>query len=42
MALLATLTVLIGLLFEPIFVLSNQTAEQLLNPNVYIQAVLGR
>jgi multicomponent Na+:H+ antiporter subunit D len=37
---LATLTVLIGLAAGPLFALSIQTAEQLLNPREYIQAVL--
>jgi len=40
-ATLATLTVLIGLAAGPLFALSMQTADQLLNPRDYIQAVLG-
>jgi multicomponent Na+:H+ antiporter subunit D len=40
-ATLATLTVLIGLAAGPLFALSLQTADQLLNPRDYIQAVLG-
>lgn len=39
---LAGLTVLIGLGIGPLFEISQQTAEQLLNPSAYIQAVLGR
>lgn len=39
--LLATLTTLIGLAAEPVFVLAKQTADQLLDPASYIQAVLG-
>jgi multicomponent Na+:H+ antiporter subunit D len=38
---LATLTVLIGLAAGPLFALSMQAADQLLNPRDYIQAVLG-
>ncbi|MEE4311583.1 MAG: Na+/H+ antiporter subunit D [candidate division KSB1 bacterium] len=38
---LALLTVIIGLAVEPVFVLAQQTAEQLLNPTQYIIAVLG-
>jgi multicomponent Na+:H+ antiporter subunit D len=37
---LATLTVSLGVITEPIFNLATQTAEQLLNPTDYIQAVL--
>jgi multicomponent Na+:H+ antiporter subunit D len=40
-AMLATLTVLIGLAAGPLFALSMQAADQLLNPRDYIQAVLG-
>lgn len=40
--LLAALTVVIGLAAEPLFNLSMQAAEQLLNPAEYIQAVLKR
>jgi multicomponent Na+:H+ antiporter subunit D len=40
-ATLATLTVLIGLAAGPLFALSIQAADQLLNPRDYIQAVLG-
>jgi multicomponent Na+:H+ antiporter subunit D len=38
---LATLTVLIGLAAGPLFALSLQAADQLLDPSYYIQAVLG-
>lgn len=38
---LATVTVTIGLVTEPVFRLASQAAEQLLNPADYIQAVLG-
>jgi multicomponent Na+:H+ antiporter subunit D len=41
LATLATLTVLIGLAAGPLFALSIQAADQLLNPRDYIQAVLG-
>lgn len=37
---LATLTVSLGIITEPIFNLATQAAEQLLNPTEYIQAVL--
>ena len=37
---LAALTVLIGLAAEPLFALASATAEQLLNPQLYIDAVL--
>jgi len=40
-AALASLTVLIGLGAEPLFQLSTRAANQLLNPNEYITAVLG-
>ena len=38
---LACLTVLFGLLAEPLFEFSRQTAGQLLSPEAYIEAVLG-
>lgn len=38
---LTAATVLIGLAAESVFILMLHTAEQLLNPTVYIQAVLG-
>jgi len=38
---LAALIVVIGLWAEPVFLLSSQAAEQLLNPTEYIRAVLG-
>jgi len=38
---LASLTVVIGLTVEPLYVLTTRAAEQLLNPAAYIQAVLG-
>lgn len=38
---LAAMTVLIGLYGQPIFEMAEQSAEQLLNPAGYIQAVLG-
>jgi multicomponent Na+:H+ antiporter subunit D len=38
---LAALIVVIGLWAEPMFALSTQAAEQLLNPTEYIQTVLG-
>lgn len=41
MSLLALLTVAIGLGAQPVFELSLQAAEQLLDPRIYIQAVLG-
>lgn len=37
---LATLTVLIGLAAEPVFLVAMRAAEQLLNPHEYIQIVL--
>jgi multicomponent Na+:H+ antiporter subunit D len=37
---LAALTVALGLNAEPLFAIANLTAEQLLNPTLYIQAVL--
>jgi multicomponent Na+:H+ antiporter subunit D len=39
-AALAVLTLIIGLAAEPVFELSRRTAEQLLNPAGYVQAVL--
>jgi multicomponent Na+:H+ antiporter subunit D len=41
MAALALLTVGIGLLVEPTFLLSSRAAEQLLDPSIYVRAVLG-
>jgi len=38
---LTTLTLIIGLVAEPFYQFSVQAAEQLLNPDGYIQAVLG-
>ena len=38
---LASLTILIGLLAEPVFQLSSRTAEQLLSTGEYVNAVLG-
>jgi multicomponent Na+:H+ antiporter subunit D len=38
---LVVLTVSIGLAAEPTFVLTLRAAEQLLNPALYVQAVLG-
>jgi multicomponent Na+:H+ antiporter subunit D len=40
-AMLALITVSIGLLGEPIFQLAQEAADQLLDPTGYIQAVLG-
>jgi multicomponent Na+:H+ antiporter subunit D len=40
-AALASLTVLIGLGAEPVFMLSARAAQQLIEPNQYITAVLG-
>jgi multicomponent Na+:H+ antiporter subunit D len=34
------LTICIGILAEPVFQLATQAAEQLSNPQIYIQAVL--
>jgi len=39
---LAGLTVLLGIFAQPLFEISSQAAQQLLNPQDYIQAVLGR
>jgi multicomponent Na+:H+ antiporter subunit D len=41
MVALALLTLMIGLWAEPVFNLAARAAEQLLHPEVYIQAVLG-
>jgi multicomponent Na+:H+ antiporter subunit D len=38
---LALITVIIGLTVEPFFALATRAAEQLLNPDIYIQTVLG-
>jgi multicomponent Na+:H+ antiporter subunit D len=38
---LASLTVAVGFSVEPLFQLSTRAAQQLLNPNEYISAVLG-
>jgi multicomponent Na+:H+ antiporter subunit D len=38
---LAALTVLIGIAAEPVYLLAESTAAQLLDPNTYVQAVLG-
>jgi multicomponent Na+:H+ antiporter subunit D len=40
-ALLATTTVAMGIAAEPCFILAQRTADQLLNPAAYIQAVLS-
>jgi multicomponent Na+:H+ antiporter subunit D len=40
LALLASFSVVMGLLAEPFFALASQAAEQLLNPSGYINAVL--
>lgn len=37
---LALMTVMIGLIAEPVFVISNEAAKQLLDPTEYIQAVM--
>ncbi|MHB8862620.1 MAG: Na+/H+ antiporter subunit D [Pirellulaceae bacterium] len=42
MLLLAAITVMIGVAAEPMLVLSSRAADQLLNPEGYIKAVLGR
>ena len=39
--LLAVLTVIIGLVAEPVFSLATRAAQQLMNPTEYIHAVLG-
>ena len=39
--LLAVLTVIVGLVAEPVFALATRAAHQLMNPAEYIQAVLG-
>jgi multicomponent Na+:H+ antiporter subunit D len=41
MTALALLTVTIGLLAQPVFEISLQAAQQLLDPRIYIHAVLG-
>jgi multicomponent Na+:H+ antiporter subunit D len=41
MTALALLTVTIGLLAQPVFEISLQAAQQLLDPDIYIHAVLG-
>jgi multicomponent Na+:H+ antiporter subunit D len=38
---LALITVIIGVFAEPFYNLALQAAEQLMNPALYIQAVLG-
>jgi len=40
-AILAFMTITIGLIAEPIYILSETAAQQLLDPTAYIQAVLG-
>ncbi|MGU3846948.1 Na+/H+ antiporter subunit D, partial [Vibrio diabolicus] len=40
-AVLTMFTLIIGLVAEPFYQFSVQAAEQLLNPNEYIRAVLG-
>jgi multicomponent Na+:H+ antiporter subunit D len=40
-AVLAALAVVMGLAIEPLFTLTSQAAEQLLDPAQYVQAVLG-
>jgi multicomponent Na+:H+ antiporter subunit D len=40
-ALLALITIIIGLYAEPFFELANRAAQQLMNPSEYIHAVLG-
>jgi len=40
-ALLALITIVIGLYTEPFFELANRAAQQLMNPSEYIHAVLG-
>jgi multicomponent Na+:H+ antiporter subunit D len=40
-ALLTTMTLIMGLAAEPFFVLAQGAADQLLNPTAYVQAVLG-
>lgn len=39
---LALLSVAIGLFAEPVYALASQAAEQLMNPALYVQVVLGR
>lgn len=38
---LCSITVLIGIFAEPVFTLSNKASLQLLDPSIYIEAVLG-
>jgi multicomponent Na+:H+ antiporter subunit D len=38
---LAVLTVIVGLVAEPVFALASRAAQQLMDPTQYIQAVLG-
>ena len=38
---LAACTLIIGLYGQPIYVLAESAAEQLMNPQLYIEAVLG-
>jgi multicomponent Na+:H+ antiporter subunit D len=40
-AVLAGITISIGLLAEPLYTLSLEAGEQLMNPDAYIEAVLG-
>ena len=40
-AVLAALTILIGLGAGPLFRFALQAGEQLMNPSIYIQAVMG-
>jgi multicomponent Na+:H+ antiporter subunit D len=40
-AVLVVLTVAIGLAAEPVFALAVRAAEQLVDPTLYVQAVLG-
>jgi multicomponent Na+:H+ antiporter subunit D len=39
---LALLSVAMGLFAEPVYALASQAAEQLMNPALYVQVVLGR
>jgi multicomponent Na+:H+ antiporter subunit D len=41
-AVLGLMTVLLGVAAEPVLLLAGRAAEQLMDPSVYIQAVLGR
>ncbi|CAM5212566.1 hypothetical protein [Alishewanella longhuensis] len=38
---LASMTIAIGLFAQPIYLLAEMVAHQLLNPQLYIEAVLG-